>query len=419
MPITIAPLLSIAIALVLAPIPAAAHAVSAAPAAPSQLSELIQIALIGTAAGLYALGLLRIRRQTGHRIVSKAQLLAFSAGIVTIVIALLSPLDTLSGELFSAHMAQHLILILVAPPLLVWSRPALVFLWAMPRSWRKPLGAAWNSSRLAGFIRVLMQPLAVAILFCGTFAFWHLPRPYEWGLSNNWIHALEHLSFFLTALMFWTVVIEPSGRRRLGYAATLLYIAAIAVVSGLPGALMLLSPVPLFTVHSAGAARFGLTALEDQQLAGLIMWIPAGLAYLAPMAWLFANIVGDKRGRGRVAMLVMALTLVPLGVTGCFEDQQGGGGDAGQRQAKTLIAQYGCGACHEIPHVQDAHGQIGPPLGGIANRAYIAGMVENNRTNMVRWLMDPQAIAPGNVMPNMGVKQEEAMVISEYLSTLR
>ena len=116
-----------------------------------------------------------------------------------------------------------------------------------------------------------MQPLVVAALFLGTFSFWHLPRPYVWSLENEWIHAFEHLTFLVTAIMFWKLVIEPSGRRRMGYYATLIYVAAIGVLSGLPGALMLLSPVALFKAHNSVSAVWGLTPLKDQQIAGLVM----------------------------------------------------------------------------------------------------------------------------------------------------
>jgi cytochrome c oxidase assembly factor CtaG len=167
-------------------------------------------------------------------------------------------------------------------------------LWAFPHGARKTISNSRFSRILRAIIQWLMQPLVVAILFLGTFSFWHLPRPYAWSLSNEWVHALEHLTFLVTAIMFWGLVIEPSGRRRIGHYTTLLYVAAIAVLSGLPGALMILSPVALFKAHTSVTAVWGLTPLEDQQIAGLIMWIPAGLFFLIPIAVLFMRAMAIK-----------------------------------------------------------------------------------------------------------------------------
>ena len=93
--------------------------------------------------------------------------------------------------------------------------------------------------------------------------------PYAWALSNEWLHAAEHVSFLLTAIMFWTLVIEPSGRRRMGYIPTMLFVAAIVVLNGLPGALMVLSSATLFSAHGHASVAWGLTPLEDQQIAGV------------------------------------------------------------------------------------------------------------------------------------------------------
>ena len=94
-------------------------------------------------------------------------------------------------------------------------------------------------------------------------------------LSNQWLHAAEHVSFLLTAIMFWTLVIEPSGRRRMGYIPTMLFVAAIVVLSGLPGALMILPSATLFSAHGHASVAWGLTPLEDQQIAGVCPSPPA------------------------------------------------------------------------------------------------------------------------------------------------
>ncbi len=207
------------------------------------------------------------------------RIMSFAAGMMVLFLALCSPIDAIGDQLFSAHMLQHILLMMVAPPLLVWGRPALAFLWAFSPSGRKRIGRIWLGLGLDRVFKALMHPLSVFMLFCGAFIFWHLPRIYEWGLRSDYAHAAEHLSFLLSALAFWTIIIEPSGRRRLDYCSTLLFLVVTVIVSDLPGALMVLAPRPLYPLHAEGAAAWGMTPMQDQQLAGLIMWIPAG-AYL-------------------------------------------------------------------------------------------------------------------------------------------
>ncbi|HLY66026.1 MAG TPA: cytochrome c oxidase assembly protein, partial [Chloroflexota bacterium] len=229
----------------------------------------------------YAIGYVRLRRiESLLQLFGRRQAAAFLAGQFTLVLALLSPLDSLADQLFSAHMLQHMLLLLVAAPLLVWGRPAMVFLWAFGPRGRRRLGALWNGLGLGAGIGGLMHPVVVWGLFCGVFVVWHFPGPYQAALHDDTIHTLEHLSFLVSALMFWTIVIEPSGHRRLNYGATLLFILTSAIVSSLPGAIITLATVPLYPDYAAGAAAWGLTLLQDQQLAGLLMWIPGGMVYL-------------------------------------------------------------------------------------------------------------------------------------------
>ncbi|HET6390031.1 cytochrome c oxidase assembly protein [Hyphomicrobium sp.] len=278
-----------------------AHVVGADPDVPETLRYIEMIA-IASAVIVYALGVLRIRRSAGaNRVVSASQTLAFSLALSLFVVILSPPVDRVTDALFSAHMVQHLVLMLFIPPLLVWSRPFLVGLWALPAAQRKAI----SSSRCLHVLRAmgawLMRPVVVAALFLGAFAFWHLPRPYAWSLQNEWVHAAEHLSFLLTAIMFWSLVIEPSGRRQMDHNTSLIYVAVVAVLSGLPGALMLLSPIPLFRAHGDAPLSWGLTPLTDQQIAGVIMWVPAGIFFLVPIGLLFVRSLQSAERRAKAA----------------------------------------------------------------------------------------------------------------------
>lgn len=379
---------------------------------------------LGLAALCYAIGVYRLYREVGaERVLTSRQIAAFAAGMLILFIALCSPIDSAANQLFSAHMFQHILLMMVAPPLLVWSRPAIAFIWAFPPAWRKGIARGWNGAGFDRAARFIMHPAVVFILFCGSFVFWHLPLPYDWGLQNEFIHALEHLSFFLPALAFWTIIIEPSGRRRLDYAATLLYLVVTVVLSDMPGALMVISPRLLYPIHAANAAEWGMTPMQDQALAGLIMWIPAGAIYLVAAIWLFVRMLAVSERRAlrlrHSTILPVAILLLPLLLMGCRNTSQASpampGGDP-QRGA-ALIGQFGCGTCHAVPGINGAEGLVGPPLDRMGRRVYIAGVLRNTPENMITWLRTPQSVVPGNAMPNLGLDDQQARDIAAYLYT--
>lgn len=382
---------------------------------------LLSLALTAT---LHAVGFRQLRRRSGDRIAATRAVAAFGAAILILLAALATPADRLSAQLFSVHMVQHLVLMLAAAPLLVWGRAAIVLLWGLPPGLRRSGGSWWARSGLPRVLRpVLAHPLAIWIWFCGAFVFWHLPGPYAWALQNEAVHVLEHLLFLLTAFAFWSVVIEPLGRRRLDYGASLLFVATAAIISALPGALMILASQPLYAVHAHGVADWGLTLVQDQQLGGLIMWIPAGFAYLAAISVLFVRWLQEAERRSatglqRAAPLVGLGALLVLG--GC--DEAGVGTrftDVGDpEQGALYISEAGCGSCHIIPGIDGAEGLVGPPLDHMGKRIFVAGLLRNTPANMVTWLLDPQEVVPGNAMPDIGLSEEQARDITAYLYTL-
>lgn len=246
-------------------------------------------------AGAYLAGCLRLSHAgILHKLPGWARIASFCAGVASLVIALASPLDALAEQFFSAHMTQHMLLMLVAPPLLVWGQPALVWLWAFPLPARKRIGRLWVSGgRLRQVHDFLMQPVLVWLAASGALWFWHAPGPYDWALSNEAVHIVEHLTFFITALALWTLTIEPVGPRRIGYGGALVLLGTFALHNGLLGALLTFAPKPLYPSGASAAA--GLSALEDQQLAGLIMWVPAGLVHLMALVLLFAGWLASVR----------------------------------------------------------------------------------------------------------------------------
>ena len=231
------------------------------------------------AAWLYARGTRALWRQAGpgHG-VRRWQAAAFAAGWIVLGVALVSPLHALGETLFSAHMAQHELMMAVAAPLLVLGRPIVPLLWGLPIGWRRAAGR-WAAARpLRATWSVLTLPSVAWLLHAVAIWGWHAPRLYDAALVSEPVHALQHASFLGTALLFWWALVH--GRNgRLRYGASVLYVFTTAVHATALGAVLALASRPLYPGYTATAA-WGLTPLEDQQLAGLIMWVPAGVAYL-------------------------------------------------------------------------------------------------------------------------------------------
>lgn len=244
------------------------------------------VAGIVLAGGLYARGLstLACKRPSGRqRVIRPRQGWCFYAGLGLLGIALVSPLDALSATLLSAHMAQHLILLLLAPPLLVYGRPGLVLMMGLPRSVRSRLRAIEWGWGLRPLVTASRNPLLVLGALVGSMWAWHLPAFYEAAIANPVVHAAEHVTFLVTALAFWRLIIDASPRRRLSYPAAIPLTFAVMLGSAALGALITLSPHVLYPVYRPGAALWGISALTDQQLAGALMWVPPGGAYLITM----------------------------------------------------------------------------------------------------------------------------------------
>jgi cytochrome c oxidase assembly factor CtaG len=220
-------------------------------------------------------------------VASRKAIWAFASAMAWLILALVSPLDTLAGDLFSVHMAQHMILLLVAAPPLVASRMPLVLFWALPAGARKAMARGWLARPAwRGAMLFLEHPITVWLLSALALIFWHLPGPYGWAMGNRAVHTVEHLTFLLTAYGFWSIVMQ-TGRRRLDYGMSIVFVGTLATIGGLLGAILTFARHPLYAAHLVAAPALGLPALQDQQLAGLIMWIPASFAYLAAIVWLF------------------------------------------------------------------------------------------------------------------------------------
>ena len=250
--------------------------------------------LAGLAIGgaLYAWGVHILWRRAGHgRVVPPWRAAAFAGALAALFVALISPLDAMGSVLFSAHMVQHLLLMMVAAPLMALSEPLMVTLWALPVRWRRAVGRAWvRAHRLRSAWTMTSRPGVALLLHVLALWLWHLPLLYERALRHEVVHVLEHASFFLTALLFWWVLGRRHGHR-MHTGTAIAYLFAAALQSTILGALITMSRRPWYPSHFGTTQAWGFTPLEDQQLAGLLMWIPAGIVYLIPLVALLSRVL--------------------------------------------------------------------------------------------------------------------------------
>jgi cytochrome c oxidase assembly factor CtaG len=232
------------------------------------------------AAVLYTLG--------SRRRVSRPQpwrAAAFGFGLLAVVAAADTPLDTLADRLFVAHMAQHVLLISVAPPLLVLSAPWMRLWQPLPLRFRRVVARAVVLSPRARYLRsaahAVAHPVCAWSLAAATLVVWHVPALYDLTLRNDLVHQLEHGLFFTTGLLFWGAVLDsPPFRPRLGWVARAAFVTGGMLVGWLVAVVLAFAPSPVYAHYASIVHRpAGLSALADQALAAGVMWVPGSLAY--------------------------------------------------------------------------------------------------------------------------------------------
>ena len=419
-----------AVIVVAGPATVVAHGLTGRAAREWDLDPLVAIPLAVTLV-FYAAGLARVWRRAGvgHGI-SAWSAAAFGAGWMTLAIALVSPIAWLSRILFSVHMTQHTLLMLVAAPLLTFGRPLIAWMWALDDRPRDRVAHAFRGRRTIAAWHVLTAPLVVFLLQAAALWIWHIPSWFEGALHSDGVHAIQHLSFVLAGSLFWWAMTH--GRYgRSGYGLAVLYVFMTAVHSGGLGALLTFAPGVWYPEYATQAAAWQVDPLADQQLAGLLMWIPAGVVFIVLGLALTAAWLGEAERRVRFSATDAASRMLPILIVLCaLAASACGGRSAVVREAETLtggdvergrsaIGKYGCAACHTIPGIADAQATVGPPLNNIAVRGYLGGHLANSPANMMKWIQHPQQVDPKNVMPELGVTDQDARDITAYLYTLR
>lgn len=223
-----------------------------------------------------AIGPWRMKYNWG-KVPSVWQPISFTAGVIVILTTLNGPIHELGDNyLFSAHMVQHLLLTLLMPPLLLAGCPD----WLLRVLVKRTVGF--------GLARALTHPLLAFAIYNVVLIGWHFPIFYNWALEDHNVHIVQHLMFMVTATMMWWPVVDPVPEmQRMQTPVRLLYLFAISVPMSVISALITLSEDVLYGWYSDAPRVFNLTALDDQQLGGLIMWVPGALVFWVAISVIF------------------------------------------------------------------------------------------------------------------------------------
>jgi putative membrane protein len=262
------------------------------PHMPTTLSgwDAVAIATLAFSGACYAVGSSRLYRRGVTT--NRYEHLAFWVGWLVMLAAILPPLDRLATQRFAAHMLQHELLMLIGVPLMIAGRPLSTWLWGLPSGLRRRASTGVQDRYARRAIAVLTAPVVAWALHGIVVWVWHVPALYERAVLDEGLHALQHAMFCGTSALFWWGLVY--GRYgRLGYGASVFYVFTTVVHTGLLGAVFTLTRGPLYPLY----ARRAPDPLADQQIAGLVMWVPAGLILTVVGVALFAAWMGEANRR--------------------------------------------------------------------------------------------------------------------------
>ena len=252
------------------------------------------------AAVVYACGWAIIRRRLPERFGARRPA-AFAGGLGALILALCSPIDAAGAHLLRAHMVQHMLLMLIAPPLLWAGAPLAPLLLGLPRPLRRVAAAVLAAPPVRHLLGFLTHPATSWIAFTAAFWIWHLPAAYELALASDGWHHVEHLCFFATAMLFWRSVILAWPARSPWPRWTMIpYLLLAELQNTILAAILTFADRVIYPTYAALPSAGTLSALEDQSLAGMIMWVPGSIAFLVPLLWLVLTTIAAPRAERRL-----------------------------------------------------------------------------------------------------------------------
>jgi putative membrane protein len=246
--------------------------------------------LLGT---LYGVGWRRLRsRSQQPKLATKRRLAAYMSGLAILTISLISPIDRLGSQLFFMHMIQHMLMIMVAAPLMWLGEPFPIGLWGLPVRLRQMVGH-WFV-RDAGFRRLLStatRPGVAWLVFICVFAGWHDPNAYNLAQGREWVHDLEHISFFVASLLFWWHIVGagPHIHGRVSVWAKLAMLIGMIPVNMIAGIVIATASEVIYSYYATVPHIWGFTALEDQAIGGVLMWVSGSEMVVWAVVFLLAG----------------------------------------------------------------------------------------------------------------------------------
>jgi putative membrane protein len=271
----------------------------------------VVISLLLTAV-LYGVGVTKMLRRSSTRKIFVWPILWFAFGWISLVIALDSPVHEIGEQLFWVHMTQHEILMLISAPLLLLGRPLIPFLWALSPSWRERAATLSRGKLFKIPWTTVSAPFPAWLLSTLALWVWHISLLFDQTLHSDWVHAAQHTTFLMTALLFWWPLVNRTST--LGYGGGLVYVFTTILHTSVLGALLTFAPRPWYSSYVTTAPAWHFTALEDQQLGGLIMWIPAGTLLLIVALVLLVKWMNDSQTRWQYTRMAELGRLAERGI---------------------------------------------------------------------------------------------------------
>ncbi|PJF43971.1 MAG: hypothetical protein CUN55_06390 [Phototrophicales bacterium] len=250
----------------------------------------------------YTIGWLKLRRRE-TRLANYWRISSYYAGLIALALALFSGLDVFQTQLFFIHMLQHLFLWMIAPPLLLLANPMPFILWALPKPERQQLGRLLTQRSLFRQIFVwITSPWMVWLAYTINLVTWHDPNPYNAAIENDFLHDIEHFTFFYTGLAFWWHVIgtAPKFHKQRSIPMRMGLIVVSYFVNLFVGVSITFSPDVIYTYYEGVPRVANISVKTDQTIGGLLMWIPGGMMYLMTFLILGINLVAESERRARL-----------------------------------------------------------------------------------------------------------------------
>jgi putative membrane protein len=246
-------------------------------------APIVMLALVGYVA-IYVVRWRTVRREGGARAAGTWRLVSWCAGVLVLFVALISPVDRLGEQLATMHMVQHLLIADIAPILLTLG---------LTRWLLRP--ATRRIQRIEHAAGPFAHPAFGVVAYVGAMWLWHVPALYDAALEHGGVHVVEHLSFAAAGLLYWWHLLSPiRSRLRLGGMGPVAYMFSTKMLVGFLGIVLAFSPTLLYDFYGTDGHRWGLSPLDDQHVAGLVMALEQSIVMGIALAWLFARMLAES-----------------------------------------------------------------------------------------------------------------------------